>query len=292
MCFQQPQAPNPAQVQSQELSTQLQLAPAMAGANATYSPIYSGITLENLSQFLNGATAMNMSYGATGKGKNYVPGGTISTPGNEGFLSMYQNEIMPTLTATQNTANTAVRSANMKDAATFAPQIIAGERAGNPGAANLLDQLTTTTGTELGYGTELTPAEKTQLNQSVRGGAAARGMGFGPSDVFNESMAQTGMGQSLLQQRMGSAESLVPELSSFYGNPFADISGMTQGGGMSAGNLGSLASGNVAPSMLSQFNPGSSMAALNSQQQFDASQAGAMNSNLFTSAPGTAASSY
>lgn len=287
MCLQTPQAPSPGAITAQTLAAQLAAAPGEFNANSTYSPLYSQLSLDDLTGFLNGSPASTTSYAAVGKpgSKGYIPGGTTTTPGNAGFLSEYQNQIMPTLTGAETAANTQVRQANLNDATAMTPQVVAGERAANPGAAGLLDSLTSSANNELSYGTELTPEEQLQTNQSVRGASAARGMGFGPSDVFNESIADTGMGQQLLTQRQQTAQSLVPTLQSFYGDPFGEISGMGASGADSASGLTGAASGGVAPAQSSEFNPESALALQTGSQQFDSSVAGANNQNTWLTAP-------
>lgn len=227
------------------IASQVKNAGKVYAANAQYAPLYSQLNEEDLASMLNGSN------------------------GQPGFLSEYQNSIMPALTAAQTTANTATRTANLNDAANLTPQYLANERAANPGAAGLLDNLTSNANRDLSYGTELTPAEKTQLNQSVRGGEAARGMGNGPADVFDESMADTGFGQSLYQQRQGEAQGLVPTLQNFWGNPTAAISGMGSSGGMSASQLTTTGAGLSAPSQSSEFNPNDAENQLMMTQQFE-----------------------
>lgn len=287
MCLQSPQAPNPTSIAQNTLASQLNTAGSVYGANAQYSPLYSQLSLDDLTNFLNGSPASTTSYGAIGKPgkKNYIPGGTTTTPGNAGFLSEYQNEIMPTLTGTANAANTATRQANLNDVTAMTPQVTANTRAADPGAAGLLDSLTGTVGNELSYGTQLTPAEQLQMNQSVRGASAARGMGFGPSDVFNESMADTNEGQNLLTQREGAAQALVPTLQNFYGDPANAIDGMGAAGGASASSLTGTASGSVAPAMLSTFNPESALGLQTDSEAFDSSVASANNQNTGITAP-------
>lgn len=240
MCFESAQAPSQSQSYGDALAAQVQYAPQIYAANQQYSPGYTQLALSNLSSFLNGSN------------------------GNNGFLAEYGNQILPQLTAGQTAANTQLRTANLSDAAALTPQYIATERAANPGGASLLDTLTSNTGRDLSYGTQLTPAEQVQMNQSTRGASAARGLGYGPSDVFNESMADTGYGQQLYQQRMSAAQSLVPQLQTFYGNPTGAISGMNSGAGMSANSISSLASAGAAPAQSSEFNP--SAAAMQNQQ--------------------------
>jgi len=231
MCFEAAQAPSQQQTYGQALGAQVRYAPQIYQENAQFSPLYTQLDLSNLMSFMNG------------------------TNGNGGFLQEYTNGIMPALTAAQNTANNSIRQNNVSEAQALTPQWIAGERNANPGAAGLLDSLTSNASRDLSYGTELTPAEKVQLNQSVRGGQAARGMGFGPSDVFNESLADTGMGQELYAQREGAAQGLVPTLQGFYGDPMGALSGMTSNAGMNASAITGAAGSGAASAQSGEFNP-------------------------------------
>jgi hypothetical protein len=261
MCLQTPQASSPSQTEGDTLAAQVKYAPQVYQENAEFGPKYTALDLNNLSSFLTGEN------------------------GQPGFLQQYQDSIMPALTNSQISANSAIRAGNVSDAAALTPAITAETNASNPMAASLLSQLGNSTSQQLSYGTELTPAERTQLNQSVRSGSAARGMGFGPSDVFNESMADTGEGQALLAQRQGAAQNLVPTLQSFYGNPLQMLSGMGSTAGETASGITSAAMGGAAPAQSSEFNPESSMAQLLAGQQFDSNVAKSNNENTWVTAP-------
>ena len=247
MCLQTAGATTPSAGMGQTLAAEIKYAPQEYASNAQFAPQYTNLAMQDMNTFLNG------------NGK---------TPG---YLSEYENQIMPALTSAQTAANTQIRTANLADAAALTPQYIAEERAANPGAAGLLDTLTSNTNRDLSYGTNLTPAQQVQFNQSVRGGEAARGLGFGPSDVFNESMQESGYGQNLYQQRMQAASSLVPQLQSFYGDPTAAISGMQSNAGSSAGSVtgtGSNAGSGALAATGAMFNPQSAMASQYNQNTF------------------------
>ena len=270
MCMENPQAPSPGQSMGETLGAEVAYAPQVFAMNQEYAPQYAQLAQSNLDQFLNGNN------------------------GN-GFLSEYTNSIMPQLVGAQSNANTATRTANISDAMNLSGAYNTATRAANPGAAGLLDQLSATAQQQLGYGTQLTQPEQFQLNQSVRAGQAARGMGQGPSDVFQESMADTNMGQNLLQQREGAAGGAANELQGFYGNPVGAISGMSSGAGMSSSGLAGLASGAGSEALgltSGQFNPQSSMALSNQNQLWEQSQAGAAGNNFATTAQGNSMSSY
>jgi hypothetical protein len=78
-------------------------------------------------------------------------------------------------------------------------------RLADPESAKLLDSLTATATSELALDNQLDPNQLRQVEQSGRASAAARGMGFGPSDAFAESFAKLGYGENLRDKRRGSA---------------------------------------------------------------------------------------
>ena len=236
MCAPGADIANPSQVGYSVFNMERRLAPGVLSLNQAYSPAYNQLGLQNLSTFLTG-----------------------NADGASGGVAGMMSSLIPQLTDVQSkadiAANSAGRTATLADATRLSPGYNALTRASNPGGAGLLDQLTSKVGNELQYGTELTPAEKMQLNQSVRGGQAARGMGFGPSDVFSESMANAGMGQSLLQQREGAASALVPQLSSFYGDPLAKTMGMGSNAGMVGSTMATGLVGRGGPGAAQLYNP-------------------------------------
>lgn len=78
-------------------------------------------------------------------------------------------------------------------------------RQADPQAASLLDSLTQTANQELALDNRLDANQINQLEQSSRAGSAARGLGYGPSDVYEEMLAKMGYGEQLRQQRRGNA---------------------------------------------------------------------------------------
>jgi hypothetical protein len=54
---------------------------------------------------------------------------------------------------------------------------------------------------ELQLGAQLDPSLRREVEQSVRGGQAARGVGFGPSDIYTEAMQTGSAAQALRNQR-------------------------------------------------------------------------------------------
>jgi len=71
----------------------------------------------------------------------------------------------------------------------------------NPGQSTLMDSLTKSATDQLGAGASLDPDLTRLFQQSTRGAQAARGLGMGPSDAFNESLGLTQFGNDLRTQR-------------------------------------------------------------------------------------------
>lgn len=100
--------------------------------------------------------------------------GTRTTSGSPGLLSLYGR--------------------NLNDLAAL-------NRSADPAGYGLLDTLNQQASSDLALGNRLSDAQTRLVQQSSRQGAAARGLGYGPSDVFNESLMMTGYGDDLLNQR-------------------------------------------------------------------------------------------
>lgn len=81
-------------------------------------------------------------------------------------------------------------------------------RAADPESAALLDSLTDTATSELALDNQLDPSQTRMVEQSGRASAAARGMGFGPSDAFAESFDKLGYGEKLRDKRRSNALTL------------------------------------------------------------------------------------
>ena len=85
---------------------------------------------------------------------------------------------------------------------------MAGLRLADPTNADLLDQLSQVTGSDLTRDNQLDPNQNRIVEQSSRTGAAARGMGFGPADAFRETFAKLDFGDKLRDKRRGAAMTL------------------------------------------------------------------------------------
>jgi hypothetical protein len=188
-------------------------------ADAQYSPLETQLQLNNLNSFLTGPN---------------------------GYLSLYQNQIAPAAAASQAASNTAVRAGTVGDINALVPSMVTATRTANPQAASLVDTLTGTAASDLNYGVNLNPAETTQVQQAVRAGQAARGLGTGSSDALQEAFAQTDYGQQLYQQRRQNAAQAAGQAQSLYSGVIPTIAGGGANMGVAAG-LSATGSGSVAP---------------------------------------------
>jgi hypothetical protein len=102
----------------------------------------------------------------------------------------------------------------------FAPGVIDILNQYDPNSAALLAELSRQAQEELAAGRTLTPDEARQVQQTVRAGQAARGMGVGPTDTFEESLRLALTGREALAQRRGFASSVINQNRAFYGNPW------------------------------------------------------------------------
>ena len=260
MCMPNASIANPAPIATTTLQEQTANAPQVLADNQTYSPQYNQLSLDNLSTMLTGTDA-------------YSAGG----------MQSILNSMIPSLAGADAAANTAAQTATVNNASKLAPTLTGIANQSDPQAAGLLGNLASTANQQLSYGTQLTPSEQTQLTQSVRGGQAARGMGYGPSDVFNESLANTNLGQNLLNQRMTNAGSVAQQLQGFYPNALSQITGITSPAGTQADSTLALGASTATTPMLNYFNPesqyantslqtaqsGANTQANNQQQTFD-----------------------
>lgn len=81
-----------------------------------------------------------------------------------------------------------------------------GYKESNPEMTALLGELNTQAQSELGLGAQLDPSLRREVQQSVRSGQSARGLGYGPSDVYEEAMTTGSAGQAMQDRRRSFAE--------------------------------------------------------------------------------------
>lgn len=104
--------------------------------------------------------------------------------------------------------------------------------AATPGQSSLLNSLTNSAQQQMNAGASLDPALQRVTQQSIRGGQAARGLGYGPSDVLQESSAITSLGDQFRQERQGFAGNVAGMNNQFETQPsLAMLNSILQSGG-------------------------------------------------------------
>lgn len=100
-------------------------------------------------------------------------------------------------------------------------------RNADPENARLMDTLTGQATSDLALDNRLDPSQIRMVEQSSRAGAADRGLGYGPNDLFAEQFAKLGYGDQLRDKRRNAALTLQQLRQSLAMKP-ADIAIQTQ----------------------------------------------------------------
>lgn len=244
------QAPAPRDYGSetrQTLEAQIALAPEKYAAEAKYAPLYQQLQL--------------------GLAKSAAPE----------LMGLYK-QYAPELAQAEAATRSITRGAEIADIATLGPKAREAMRAASPEQAALADTLTRQAQSGLAAGSQLTPLESRQAQQSVRQAQAARGLAQGPSSVLQEAALQQQLGSTLQRQRQQQAMGALGASQGVYGDVFQQVLGRpSQAFGMTAGFTGQ--AGGFNPGQL--FNPESQYAGdifnQNMQTQLAARTASAAN---------------
>lgn len=194
-------------------------------------PKYSPLNHDNLTDLFTGNPLgpLDSLFGGGGKsnpGKLMSPSGyqTVhhTMAAQRGLLDLYTNDIAPQLGASERAQTSLQRTNDIADVARLGPEAMAAMRASDTGTTALLDQLTKAAGEGMDAGSSLGPLQR-QFEQQIRSGQSARGMGYGPGDVYNEGLGVAQFGQQLKQQREQQAGNVVGMRKQIYGDPFERI---------------------------------------------------------------------
>lgn len=201
-----PPAPrNYGQEMADTLQAQVDLAPELYAAEAQYSPLYAQLEMDNLRKMFQG------------------------TEGSPGLISLYENEIAPSLDRIQREAQRTQREADVSDVERYAPRMREALREANPENTALLDKLNEQAMSELAAGDRLTPDQLRDIGQQSRSVFASRGLNQSPASGIAELVNQQVGGQNLKRQRQAFAQSLVGQNQGVYGDPFMAILGRPSG---------------------------------------------------------------
>lgn len=240
--------------------------PAIYAAESKYRPLYAGLDLRELGATLfgqPGGTTTEYTEVPTGKYEYVNFGGhmtkipvyervprQVTAEAQPGLLDIY-GRALPRMQQLGQQA----RAGEIADVAALGPSATAAFKAANPEQAALLDMLNQQAMEELSLGATLDPSLARQVQQSVRGAQAARGMGYGPTDVYQETYASGLKAEQLRRARQQFAQQMVGINAATTVDPFMAILGRpSQSSGMAQGFMGQGQSMNAAtgPNM---FNP-------------------------------------
>lgn len=128
------------------------------------------------------------------------------------------------------------------------PRASAALRGVNPQQQELMDELNQQVLEELRYGGDLDPELRRQIQQEVRSGQVARGVGLGRADIFEEAATLGRAGVAMRDRRRGQAASTIALNQQTQGDPFLALLGRpSQTVGMAGGVAQGVPSGMFQP---------------------------------------------
>lgn len=246
-----------------ELTAKSQLAPTLFATEAQYDPMYAALNNQLLQTTLFGSpagatmtiptpgyndaiSAYNQSLADYNKAISSAAGisryGTTNNPHGlpQGAGNLLPNipapvapGISPTTTinlpasrgivSLANQAGTEQRVSNIADWSTLSPAALDAVKASNPALANLIDTQVNQAQTNLGLGTNLSPSQMAQLQQTIR--ARQQGMlaGTGNAGTYGEALGISQYGQGLYQQRLQNAAQASTLASGYYTPQINDL---------------------------------------------------------------------
>lgn len=246
-----PAPPDLSQEYTGELSAKAKLAPQVFQTESQFDPQYGNLNLANVSNVLTGS----------------------SDPGPAGYLG-FMKDVAATTNADQATSQGQQAQGNIGNATRFGPQGVAALMAADPGEASIMSGLTASAADQANAGTSLSPAQNRQVEQSVREGQAARGMGFGPADAYGEALGVSQYGTNLWQQRAQTAGAIAGQRYSQYTAPAVN---WAAGGPNNSATQYALGQGYGISSSIGPKLFGSD---INAQNTFDTSYNGQVNQSI------------
>lgn len=182
------------------LEAQIKLAGPQYEARREYDPKFAALNLKVLNQSLFGAD------------------------GDPGLLDTY-SKAAPYLSRFTADAQASQRESDIADVERLGPRAAEALRATDPRAKAIEDKLASQAMDELNSGASLDPALADQVSQGVRAAQAARGMGFGLSDVATESLFLGREAEAMRRARQNFASNVSGRLRAVTGDPFMAILG-------------------------------------------------------------------
>lgn len=140
---------------------------------------------------------------------------TVTQPEQKGLLSLMENEVAPAVRR-QAAADAEAQLALLKD---LGPRAVTAIQGLDPTQSRLVQGLSDDAEAGLAAGSKLDPAMRREVEQDVRGAQAARGFGFGPTDVFEEAFGLGSAGEALKERRLARAGAVTGLRKSLYQDP-------------------------------------------------------------------------
>lgn len=148
----------------------------------------------------------------------------FGTGSNRGLIALYE-DIEPRLSRLSAEGQSRQRAADLADVESYGPTVQRALRAADPAKYALLDELNSQSLAELRSGSRLSSSEQREVEQYVRAGQSARGMGLGPADVYSEAMTLGSAGRELAERRKRNAMALVQMNQGVSADPYLAILG-------------------------------------------------------------------
>ncbi len=207
-----------------------------------------------------------------------------TTEATRGMLDLYEKDISPTLSRMDAQALRSQREADIAAVEQLGGRATDALRSADPQQAALVDEMNRQAMEELALGGSLSDAQKRNIQQGMRSGQTARGLGTGVGDAVAEALAQAEGAEQQKASRRQFAGQVAGLNQSVKGDPFMSILGRSSGvspmmAGQMFGQGKSMVPGQI-------FNPESNYAGglygQNAQMKLGAAQATAQNkSNMF-----------
>ena len=148
--------------------------------------------------------------------------------GDNGLLAI-MGQYGPEMARINQSALTTQRAGDIADVQNLAGSSRSAYDALNPEGAALLKRINALRQDELADPFAMTASQRRESEQNVRGAQAARGMGYGPTDAFTESLYLGDRQRGLYNERMQNAAQTIGLNQAFYGDPFQQILGRPSG---------------------------------------------------------------
>ena len=148
--------------------------------------------------------------------------------GDNGLLAI-MGQYGPEMARINQSALTTQRAGDIADVQNLAGSSRSAYDALNPEGAALLKRINALRQDELADPFAMTASQRREAEQNVRGAQAARGMGYGPTDAFTESLYLGDRQRGLYNERMQNAAQTIGLNQAFYGDPFQQILGRPSG---------------------------------------------------------------